>query len=207
MQAHLSGGEWIELLEPEHPGIAEVKWCRNRFRPFLCISPQVPPRASRIKNILLLHFCRPGEATEAIRPGQSDGMWQCSPRDLTLCPAAKVMIPDDLGSLSSALEKKFGNQRVDIHNAASFLCCLAPYFAKTLLLRTALICSACSQAHLCRTTACLGRRSIRTEGSHSSTIRFGHQYHNFYRAMLCNFLASSESVIGLNRPNEAKTCL
>ena len=41
LQAHLSGGEWVELLEPEHPGIAEVKWCRNRFRPFLCIAPQV----------------------------------------------------------------------------------------------------------------------------------------------------------------------
>ena len=39
-QAHLSGGEWRELLPPEHPGIAEVKWCRNRFRPFLCIQPQ-----------------------------------------------------------------------------------------------------------------------------------------------------------------------
>ncbi|CAK0779473.1 hypothetical protein CVIRNUC_004783 [Coccomyxa viridis] len=39
-EAHLSGGEWVELLEPEHPGIAEVKWCRNRFRPFLCIGPQ-----------------------------------------------------------------------------------------------------------------------------------------------------------------------
>lgn len=41
LQAHLSGGRWVELLEPEHPGIAEVKWCRNRFRPFLCIAPQV----------------------------------------------------------------------------------------------------------------------------------------------------------------------
>jgi hypothetical protein len=41
MQAHLSGGQWVELLQPEHPGIAEVKWCRNRFRPFLCIDPQV----------------------------------------------------------------------------------------------------------------------------------------------------------------------
>ncbi len=40
-QAHLSGGEWVELLAPEHPGIAEVKWCRNRFRPFLCIGPKV----------------------------------------------------------------------------------------------------------------------------------------------------------------------
>ncbi|CAL8469918.1 g9460 [Coccomyxa elongata] len=39
-EAHLSDGEWVELLAPEHPGIAEVKWCRNRFRPFLCIGPK-----------------------------------------------------------------------------------------------------------------------------------------------------------------------
>ena len=43
VQAHLSGGQWLELLAPEHPGIAEVKWCRNRFRPFLCIAPHVKP--------------------------------------------------------------------------------------------------------------------------------------------------------------------
>lgn len=41
LQAHLHGGQWLELLDAEHPGIAEVKWCRNRFRPFLCIDPQV----------------------------------------------------------------------------------------------------------------------------------------------------------------------
>ena len=39
----------MELLEPEHPGIAEVKWCRNRFRPFLCIGPQV-----RVPHLTLL---------------------------------------------------------------------------------------------------------------------------------------------------------
>ena len=27
--------------------------------------------------LLLLHFQRPGEATEAVRPGPSDGNWQC----------------------------------------------------------------------------------------------------------------------------------
>ena len=29
----------MELLPPDHPGIAEVKWCANRFTPFLCIDP------------------------------------------------------------------------------------------------------------------------------------------------------------------------
>jgi hypothetical protein len=32
--------------------------------------------------------------------------------DLTLCPDVKVVIPNDLGSLTSALEKKVGNDRV-----------------------------------------------------------------------------------------------
>ena len=31
----------MPLLEDSHPGIAEVKWCRNRFKPFLCIDPKV----------------------------------------------------------------------------------------------------------------------------------------------------------------------
>ncbi|KAK9809171.1 hypothetical protein WJX72_010608 [[Myrmecia] bisecta] len=39
-EAHLQGGEWLELLDPAHPGISEVKWCKNRFTPFLCISPE-----------------------------------------------------------------------------------------------------------------------------------------------------------------------
>ena len=57
VQAHLSGGEWIELLEPKHPGIAEVKWCRNRFRPFLCIDPQVPSCALHIRYTMLPPSC------------------------------------------------------------------------------------------------------------------------------------------------------
>lgn len=38
-EAHLAGGEVHRLLDcPE--GIAEVKWCRNRFTPFIVISPE-----------------------------------------------------------------------------------------------------------------------------------------------------------------------
>ncbi len=40
-QALLAGGRWINLLPPGHPGVPEVKWCRNRFTPFLCIAPEV----------------------------------------------------------------------------------------------------------------------------------------------------------------------
>ena len=29
----------MDLLGAGHPGIAEVKWCANRFTPFLCIDP------------------------------------------------------------------------------------------------------------------------------------------------------------------------
>jgi len=57
LQAHLSGGEWVELLSAEHPGIAEVKWCRNRFRPFLCIGPQVT-------HAVLLFPCNPDGARQ-----------------------------------------------------------------------------------------------------------------------------------------------
>lgn len=38
-QAWLTGGRWVPLLPPEHPGLSEVKWCMNRFRPYLVIDP------------------------------------------------------------------------------------------------------------------------------------------------------------------------
>lgn len=39
-EAHLTGGQWHELLPPRHPGIPEVKWCANAFTPYLCINPE-----------------------------------------------------------------------------------------------------------------------------------------------------------------------
>jgi hypothetical protein len=42
-EAFLKGGEWIRLISPEHPGIPEVKWCANRFVPFLVIDPEEDP--------------------------------------------------------------------------------------------------------------------------------------------------------------------
>ncbi|PRW56079.1 NUDIX hydrolase domain-like [Chlorella sorokiniana] len=39
-EARLAGGSWQPLIPEEHPGIAEVKWCRNRFHSYLCIDPQ-----------------------------------------------------------------------------------------------------------------------------------------------------------------------
>lgn len=39
-QAMLAGGEWVRLLPAEHPGFAEVKWCANRFVPFLVLDPR-----------------------------------------------------------------------------------------------------------------------------------------------------------------------
>ncbi|KAK9802841.1 hypothetical protein WJX73_005715 [Symbiochloris irregularis] len=39
-EAHLEGGDWHPLTPAGHPGIPEVKWCANRFTPYLCIDPQ-----------------------------------------------------------------------------------------------------------------------------------------------------------------------
>lgn len=39
-EAHLSGGELVKLTPQGSPGICEVKWCVNRFTPFLVIGPQ-----------------------------------------------------------------------------------------------------------------------------------------------------------------------
>lgn len=39
-EALLRGGSMERLLGEEAPGVPEVKWCANRFTPFICISPQ-----------------------------------------------------------------------------------------------------------------------------------------------------------------------
>eukprot|EP00889_Picochlorum_renovo_P007187 jgi/Picre1/34217/NNA_001691.t1 len=39
-EAHLCGGKMYRLLDETCPGIAEVKWCRNRFTPFIVYDPQ-----------------------------------------------------------------------------------------------------------------------------------------------------------------------
>ncbi|KAI8915651.1 hypothetical protein EDD86DRAFT_196539 [Gorgonomyces haynaldii] len=40
-EAFLKGGEWVQLLPSGHLGISELKWCTNRFMPFLCLNPIV----------------------------------------------------------------------------------------------------------------------------------------------------------------------
>lgn len=39
-EAHLQGGKIFPLLEEGCDGVAEVKWCRNKFIPFLVYDPQ-----------------------------------------------------------------------------------------------------------------------------------------------------------------------
>ncbi|KAF8056760.1 TGD2 [Scenedesmus sp. PABB004] len=43
-EAWLAGGQWHRLLAPEHPGLPEVKWCMNRFVPFLVVRPGTDPQ-------------------------------------------------------------------------------------------------------------------------------------------------------------------
>ncbi|KAF8056772.1 hypothetical protein HT031_006270 [Scenedesmus sp. PABB004] len=43
-EAWLAGGQWHRLLAPEHPGLPEVKWCMNRFVPFLVVDPDTDPQ-------------------------------------------------------------------------------------------------------------------------------------------------------------------
>ena len=39
MQAQLIAGEWIDLMGGGAAGPCEVKWGRNRMRPWLCLNP------------------------------------------------------------------------------------------------------------------------------------------------------------------------
>jgi hypothetical protein len=40
-EVHLRGGQLVRLLPPNHPGLMETKWCRNRGTPFLVIDAEV----------------------------------------------------------------------------------------------------------------------------------------------------------------------
>eukprot|EP00208_Stichococcus_sp_RCC1054_P007188 CAMPEP_0206141878 /NCGR_PEP_ID=MMETSP1473-20131121/14512_1 /ASSEMBLY_ACC=CAM_ASM_001109 /TAXON_ID=1461547 /ORGANISM="Stichococcus sp, Strain RCC1054" /LENGTH=269 /DNA_ID=CAMNT_0053536617 /DNA_START=306 /DNA_END=1115 /DNA_ORIENTATION=+ len=39
-EAHLSGGDWVDLMAEGAAAPPEVKWCRNRMRPWLCLGPR-----------------------------------------------------------------------------------------------------------------------------------------------------------------------
>ena len=50
-EAGLTGGTWHRLLDDDHPGILEGKWCSNRFTPFLVIDPvQAEPQSRRARR-------------------------------------------------------------------------------------------------------------------------------------------------------------
>ncbi|GJP51827.1 hypothetical protein CLOM_g10959, partial [Closterium sp. NIES-68] len=42
-EARLRGGRLVRLIPDDHPGLLEVKWCKNRFTPFLIIDPHTDP--------------------------------------------------------------------------------------------------------------------------------------------------------------------
>ena len=57
-EAHLTGGEMVQLTPAQHPGIVEGKWCANRFTPFLALNPQVSTAELRAAaTCLLAHEC------------------------------------------------------------------------------------------------------------------------------------------------------
>lgn len=39
-EAQLQGGNLVKLIPDNHPGLLEVKWCRNRFTPFVLLDPE-----------------------------------------------------------------------------------------------------------------------------------------------------------------------
>uniref|UniRef100_A0A7S0WJV1 Nudix hydrolase domain-containing protein n=1 Tax=Chlamydomonas leiostraca TaxID=1034604 RepID=A0A7S0WJV1_9CHLO len=42
-EALLRGGQLVRLTPDSHPGFAEVKWCANRFTPFLVVDAEADP--------------------------------------------------------------------------------------------------------------------------------------------------------------------
>uniref|UniRef100_A0A061RT60 Nudix hydrolase domain-containing protein n=1 Tax=Tetraselmis sp. GSL018 TaxID=582737 RepID=A0A061RT60_9CHLO len=82
-EAHLQGGRLVRLLPDDHPGIAESKWCANRFIPFLVIDPEADtdPGPREDEELIEVHrltldeldehlhsgyFCQPAFTTSAL---------------------------------------------------------------------------------------------------------------------------------------------
>lgn len=68
VQAMLTGGQWVRLLPDDHAGLAEVKWCMNRFVPFLVIDPHhdVDPGSRDAEEVSIevrLEGCQGGHVT------------------------------------------------------------------------------------------------------------------------------------------------
>lgn len=57
-EAQLCGGKFVRLLPPGHPGFAEVKWCKNRFVPFLVIDPQLDHTPGSRDAEEVIEICR-----------------------------------------------------------------------------------------------------------------------------------------------------
>ncbi|KAG2451992.1 hypothetical protein HYH02_003763 [Chlamydomonas schloesseri] len=59
-EAMLVGGEVVDLLPEDHPGQSELKWSRNKFKPFLFINPRFDPSgcASRDEEELTIEVVR-----------------------------------------------------------------------------------------------------------------------------------------------------
>lgn len=70
-EAQLEGGEWVDLLGLGHPGIAEVKWCANRFTPFLCIAPHAAATAGKqdAEEFIEIHRMSIASLREVMRSG------------------------------------------------------------------------------------------------------------------------------------------
>ncbi|KAI3436829.1 hypothetical protein D9Q98_006239 [Chlorella vulgaris] len=59
-EAQLAGGTWVPLMPEGHPGIPEVKWCRNRFHAYLVIDPRPDEQPGQRDKEELIEVCRVG---------------------------------------------------------------------------------------------------------------------------------------------------
>jgi hypothetical protein len=81
-EASLKNGRFIQLLGEENEGIAELKWSRNRFMPFLCIDPEddLDPKAKdleeliEVEDISIAHFMELVLKGEMLLPAVQTGL-------------------------------------------------------------------------------------------------------------------------------------
>lgn len=71
-EASLKNGQFIQLLEQNNEGIAELKWSRNRFMPFLCIDPEedLTPKAKDLEELIEVEDISIGRFMELVLKGE-----------------------------------------------------------------------------------------------------------------------------------------
>ncbi|CAI5488637.1 unnamed protein product [Closterium sp. Naga37s-1] len=112
-EARLCGGQLIKLVGDDHPGLLEVKWCKNRFTPFLVIDPQ--DDSDPLPRDLEVTFESTQKSPRGVRRGAPSANEGPAPTPLSLVSSPQFpTLQDDSDPLPRDLEEFIEVHRVPV---------------------------------------------------------------------------------------------